>query len=123
MFIAIAIAALFGLWWFTRTRELFYVSVRSGRSLLVSGRVPPGFFGELKRMLANPPVVRGSVKAVKTESGGRLIFSGIDEARAQRLRNMFGLTTAAQLRNAPLIGRPTLGQVLGVAWLAWFFDR
>lgn len=123
MLVAIAVAALFGLWWLTRTRELFHVSIRNGRALLVRGRIPPGFFGDLKRLLATPPVARGSIKAVKTESGGRLIFSGIDEGRRQRLRNMFGLTTAAQLRNAPIIGRPTFGQIMGVAWLAWLFDR
>ena len=119
----VAVAILFGLWWLTRTRELFLISIRNGKALLVRGRVPPGLLGEMKVVLAKPPVARGSVKAVKTERGGRLIFSGIDEGRQQRLRNMFALTTAAQLRNAPIIERPTLGQVMGVAWLAWLFDR
>jgi hypothetical protein len=61
---------------------------------------------------------------VKSERGGRLVFSGaIDEALQQRLRNTFALYPASQLRHAPVVGKPTLGQAVGVAWLASLIDR
>jgi len=61
---------------------------------------------------------------LKTEHGGRLVVSGaIDERTEQRLRNLFALYPASQLRKAPAIAKPTFGQLLGIAWLAWLLDR
>lgn len=98
----LAVAAVLALWWLTRTGELFCVSIRDGRALVVRGRVP----------------------TLETESGGRLVFSGdIDEGRRQRMRNVFALHPTSQLRQAPAIQQPTVGQLAGVAWLAWLFDR
>jgi hypothetical protein len=39
------------------------------------------------------------------------------------MRNIFALYPLSQLRHAPAIARPTLGQLAGVAWLAWLLDR
>jgi hypothetical protein len=39
------------------------------------------------------------------------------------MRNVFALYPASQLRQAPAIAQPTLGQLMGVAWLAWLLDR
>lgn len=123
MLALLAVAAVIGLWFFTRTRQLFYVSVRDGHAILVHGRVPPTLLGDMKRILAKPPVARGWVKALKTERGGRLVFSGIDEGRQQRLRNIFAFSTLSQLRNSPMIERPTICQLLGIAWLARLLER
>lgn len=113
-----------GLWWFTRTGELFCISVRDGKVLVVRGRVPGGMLSELREVVARPPIKRGTIRALKTEHGGRLTFSGgIDEGRQQRMRNIFALYPASQLRKAPAIQRPTLGQLSGIAWLAWLLDR
>jgi hypothetical protein len=30
---------------------------------------------------------------------------------------------ASQLRQAPAVQQPTLGQLSGIAWLAWILDR
>ncbi len=38
------------------------------------------------------------------------------------MRNAFMLYPSAQLRSAPAIARPTLGQVVGIAWLAWMLE-
>jgi Protein of unknown function (DUF3634) len=108
----------------SRARELFVLSVRNGRVLVVRGRVPPGFLGDVKGIVATPPVRAATIRAHKDADHARLAISGdIDEGRAQRLRNTFGIRPMAQLRSAPVVNRPTLGQVLGIAWLAWMLDR
>jgi hypothetical protein len=120
----IAVAVVVGVWWFTRVGELFYISVRDGKALVVRGRVPVSLLQELKEIVANPKVKRGSIRAFKTETGGQLSCGGdIDDGREQRMRNTFMLYPASQLRQAPAIARPTLGQLSGIAWLAWMLDR
>src|SRR2546423_12631014 len=119
----LAVGFVVALWWFTRTRTLFHVSVRDGKVLLVSGRVPGAMLHEIADAMRRPKVRRASIRALKTETGGRLAFRGdIDEGRRQRMRNVFALYPASQLRNAPAIERPTLGQLAGIAWLAWLLD-
>jgi hypothetical protein len=108
----------------SRARELFVLSVRDGRVLIVRGRVPPGYLGDVKGIVASPPVRSATIRAYKDADHARLSVSGdVDEGRVQRLRNTFGIRPMAQLRSAPLINKPTLGQVLGIAWLAWMLDR
>jgi hypothetical protein len=120
----IVVAVVVGLWWFTRTSELFYISVRDGKTLLVRGRVPVSLHQELKEIVSNPVVRRGRIRAFKTERGGELVCGGdIDDGREQRMRNTFMLYPASQLRHAPAIRQPTLGQLSGIAWLAWLFER
>ena len=36
----IAVAVVVGVWWFSRVGEVFYISVREGKALVVRGRVP-----------------------------------------------------------------------------------
>jgi hypothetical protein len=113
---------LIALWWLSRQAELFRLSVRDGRLLVVRGRIPPGLLHDMKPVLAH--TARGTVYAHKHQGGARLSTSAdIDSGTAQQLRNVFGLYPIAKLRHAPLIARPTLGQLLGVAWLAWLFER
>lgn len=120
----IAVLIVLGIWLMTRTGELFYLSVRDGKVIVVRGRVPVSMLQEFRDAVSNPTVRRGSIRAVKTESGGQLSCSGdISEGREQRMRNTFMLYPASQLRHAPAISQPTLGQLAGVAWLAWMFDR
>jgi len=120
----VVVAVVVGLWWFTRSSELFYISVRDGKALIVRGRVPVSMLQAFKETVANPPVRRGTIRAFKTETGGHLSCSGhIDEGREQRMRNTFMLYPASQLRHAPAIQQPTLGQLSGIAWLAWLFER
>ena len=125
MMIVVVLAALVvGVWWLTRANELFYVSVRDGKVLVVRGRVPVGLLQTFAEVVKEPVVRRGAIKAWKDESGGQLACSGdIDEGREQRMRNAFMLYPASKLRQAPAIQKPSLGQVLGFAWLAWLLDR
>lgn len=125
-----ALAALIGLTafallaWLSRQSTLFVLSVREGRVLVVRGGVPTGFLSEARDVIQRARVQSGTIRAQKGENACRLAFSGdIDEGTQQRLRNVFGRFPAAQLRHAPRIKNPTLGQILGVAWLAWMLDR
>src|SRR5579859_2135991 len=120
----LAVIAVIAVWWLTRMRELFMVSVRNGKVLVVRGRVPGAMLHEIADAVSRPRVRRATIKAYKTETGSRLRFSGdLDEGRQQRMRNVFALYPASQLRHAPAIERPTLGQLAGIAWLAWLLDR
>jgi len=108
-----------------RSGEIFCASVRDGRALVIRGRVPPALLRAIREIIASQPAVaRATIKAVRGEHGARLTARGaIDEGRIQRLRNAFGLFPTAKLRAAAPIARPSLGQVLGIAWLAWMLDR
>ena len=125
MFILFAIlAGIVIVWLFLRAGELFYISVRDGKLLVVRGRVPVSMLQEFRDCVRNPTVRRGSIKAFKTESGGQLACSGdIGEGREQRMRNTFMLYPASKFRIAPAAKDRTLGQLAGIAWLAWMFDR
>jgi hypothetical protein len=124
LYVPVAVFILLVLFLAGRARELFVLSVRDGRVLVVRGRVPQGYLSDVRGIVANPPVRRATIRANKDADHARLSVSGdLDEARVQRLRNTFGIRPIAQLRTAPLIHQPTLGQVLGIAWLAWMLDR
>ncbi len=108
----------------SRAGELFYISVRDGKLLVVRGRVPVSMLQEFRDAVNQPTVRRGSIRAFRTASGGQLSCSGdISDGREQRMRNTFMLYPAAQLRAAPPLQSPTIGQVAGIAWLAWMMDR
>lgn len=109
--------------WTWHHNELFCVSVRDGRVLVLRGRIPAGLLGDIRDVVARPPVARATIRAMKDSGSARLSVSGVDEGRAQRLRNVFGLYPVSRLRAAPALARPTLGQILGIAWLAWLLER
>jgi hypothetical protein len=122
-FSVVAVLAVVGLWFFTRFATMFRISVRNGHVLVLSGGVPARLLQDIRVIVKQAGVERGTITATKGERGARLSCSGgIDERTEQRLRNVFALCTIAQLRHAPAIARPTLGQLLGVAWLAWLFE-
>ncbi len=119
-----ALVILFILLVTARANELFCVSVRDGRVLLVRGRIPPGLLGDIRDVVGRPRVTRATIRGVKEEGYARLLVSGdVDEGRTQRLRNIFRLYPISNLRAAPVIKDRTIGQILGVAWLAWLLDR
>jgi hypothetical protein len=123
LYVIVAATILFGIWLWFRTQELFCVSVRGGRALVVRGRIPGGLLGDFRDALRRAKVRDVTLRGVKTERGGRLVVTGaVDPGTVQQLRNIFGTYTVARLRTAPPIERPTLGQVLGIAWLAWLLD-
>jgi|SRR5215831_1252376 len=125
MLVVVVACVAVALWWLARANELFCVSVRDGRALVVRGRVPGGLLHELRDMVARPRVARATVRAVKRADGAELVFSGgLDEGRQQRLRNVFAMYPLSRLRAATATDEPrTIGQLLGIAWLAWLFER
>jgi hypothetical protein len=117
------VAGLLAVWWFTRTRDLFVVSVRDGKVLLIRGRIPGRLLNEFRDVVSRPRVRRATIRAWAAEDGGHLSASGVDPGTEQRLRNVFRTFPLSQLRNAPAIDKPSVGQLAGVAWLAWLFAR
>jgi hypothetical protein len=123
MLALLAVSIVVGLWWVTRSRELFRVVVRRGK-VTASGRIPRSLLNDFAEIVRRPEVARAVIRAVSDEHGAYLAVSGqVDEGRKQRMRNVFALYPASQLRSAPAIKKPTLGQLAGIAWLASFFDR
>jgi hypothetical protein len=122
--VLIIVVAPIIIWWMGRLNELFFVSVRDGKLLIVRGRVPIALLQDFDEAVNRPTIARGSIRAFKTPTGSQLRCGGqIGEGREQRMRNAFMLYPAAQLRSAPVSVKPTFGQVVGVAWLAWMLDR
>lgn len=103
----------------SRVNEIFCVSVRDGRTLVVRGAVPPGLLAGISDVVARERVARGTVRAVRAQTHARLVTSGMGPGTTQRLRNVFGHHSVQKLRAAALPGPKNLGQWLGVAWLAW----
>jgi hypothetical protein len=103
-----------------RLNELFLLSVRNGKVIVVRGRVPAGFVSDVRTIVRGQK--SGTIRAVKNDGHARITTTGMGEHVEQRLRNAFSTYPASRLRAAPPIARPTLGQVLGIAWLAWLLD-
>ncbi len=125
MFLALAIvAAVVAYLWYERRRELFLISVRAGKVLVVRGRLPGTLLSDIKDVVGREPAVKwGRVRAYKDESRARLTTTGIDEFREQRLRNVFSVHPVSNLVAAPPLTQRSVGQWLGIAWLAWMLDR
>jgi hypothetical protein len=123
-YLLILLISVIAVAWASRANELFCLSVRGGRVLVVRGRVPGGLLIEIREIAAGTRIQRSTIRAIKSEGGARLAFSGdISDGAQQRIRNTFALYPASRLRAAPPIAEPTVGQRLGIAWLAWWLDR
>lgn len=123
--VLVAIVAIVVIVVVSRANELFCLSVKDGRVLVVRGRIPPGLLHALTDVVARARVPRGTIRAYADTHHARLAISGMDDGIAQRLRNTFGHHPTARIKSAPPIRTPrNLGQLLGIAWLAWLFtDR
>ncbi|MFZ5480105.1 MAG: DUF3634 family protein [Myxococcota bacterium] len=109
--------------WYFSSRTMFKLSVRDGQVLVVKGRVPIRFLQDVREVVSHHAVGNCTISGVAREHGAGLAFSGdIDEGSQQRLRNTFRLCPASEVRHAPPVKNPTLGQVLGIAWLAWLLE-
>lgn len=106
-----------------RATEIFFLSVRDGRVLLVRGRIPATLLAELAEVVSRAGVARGSIRAVRQGGAATLKLGGMDEFVAQRLRNVFGTRSGTELRLTQPPADRNLGQRLGWAWLAWRLHR
>jgi hypothetical protein len=117
---------------YSRMNEVFCVSIRNGRCLVVRGHVPPSVWRELREVVGRAKIARGTVRVVREGGRPRLVTSGLDEGTTQRLRNAFGAQgygKAAHGANVPCASAATAtgarrnwGQLLGIAWLAWLLS-
>lgn len=121
MLLALAAVMVTFLWWVRRQGELCWISIRNGTLLVIRGRVPQGLAADFAPLVRH--VKRGEIYVHKTASGGRLTTRGIDEPAAQRLRNLLGIRPQSQLISALPVRNPSLGQRLGIGWLAWRMAR
>jgi hypothetical protein len=125
MWVAVAAAVVLGAWlWSERKRELFFLSFRSGKLLVIRGRVPQALLNDFSDALRRQQITRATLKAMRRPTGAQLSVGGeIDDFQAQRLRNLFRVYPLSNLSAAPAANDRTVGQVLGIAWLAWMLDR
>lgn len=107
----------------SRGNELFVLSVRDGKVLLIRGRIPVALQHDIEDVLQRARVQHATIRAVRSSGHARLVMSGLDEGTQQRLRNTFGVHPIQKLRSAPVAGNRNLGQLMGVTWLAWMMTR
>lgn len=118
----LALVALVAYVVYTRMNELFVLSVRGGRVLVLRGRIPNNLHAAFASVASRAKLERATIKAVKGQRHARLVFSGVDEGTAQRMRNAFGIHPIQALRAARLPDTRNVGQLLGIAWLAWMLS-
>lgn len=87
-------------WWLlARSRELFRITVRSGKQTVARGYAPVGLLEDFGSALKR--VQHGTIKAYVSEGSARLSFSGdIDRDAQQRLRNIIALYPVPRLKRA-----------------------
>ncbi|MFO0672513.1 MAG: DUF3634 family protein [Polyangiaceae bacterium] len=120
--IVLAVVFVVALLLWSRAHEVCAISVRDGALLVVRGRAPQVLVNDIAEVMRRAGAKRSMVRIVKEGGGARITASGVDEATQQRLRNVLGAHPYRLLASAPPpVGR-NLGQILGIAWLAWFFS-
>ena len=78
--------------------QLARLEVRRGRLLLTRGRLPGRLLGDFEDVLTDPAIESADLRIVVEDGRPRLLARGLDEARRQRLRNVLGPYTVAQIR-------------------------
>ena len=119
--LALLLILVVGYFVVSRMNELFCLSYRDGKALLVRGRIPNTLHQDVVDVLTRAGVDQATVRGVKAEGYARLVCRGVDDGVAQRLRNVFGTHPISVMRKAPR-GDRNIGQLLGIAWLAWWLS-
>ena len=103
----------------SHANELFCLSIRGGRSLVVRGALPSSLRDALTQVVGRGDAC---IRGVREGRSTHLRIEGVDEATAQRLRNVFGTSRYRDAKSlgATPRGRRNLGQRLGWIWLAWW---
>lgn len=117
--LVVALVVVFGVV-LARSNELFVLSARSGRVLLLRGKLPIDLERELSAVLREARA-SGQLRAVRQGGQTRILGRGLPSAVEQRLRNVFFASRYAKMRwlAAPDRRPKNLGQRLGWDWLAW----
>lgn len=86
----------------TRANELVVLAARGGRLEVRRGRAPAKLLSELGEVTRRARLDGVTLKIVAEDRRPRLLLTGeVDDGVAQRLRNVVGLFTLAQLRQPP----------------------
>jgi len=82
-----------------RANELFVVRFRGGRARLVRGRIPSRLLADLTDVVRASAIDDAEIRAVSESKRPAIRTRGaFSAADAQRLRNVVGLWTVAQIR-------------------------
>lgn len=119
--LALVVAAFAAYFWLQRQREIVVVSVRQGTVRPLRGTAPGTLLSDFQRAVAH--VGHGTIRVHKEEDAARLTTSGIDAPTEQRLRNILRLYPLSSLRASREAERSVLQRMLGLAWVAWIFER
>ncbi len=90
LFIVLTLVSVGGWLYFQRMNEIFCLSWRDGRLLVVRGRAPATLQGDFREALQHSGSTSATIRAVRAQGRASLKTRGIDERGAQRLRNIFG---------------------------------
>ncbi|HKQ69840.1 MAG TPA: DUF3634 family protein [Polyangiaceae bacterium] len=83
-----------------RANELFFLRIRSGKVFVARGRIPQRLLDDMGDVVAS--VTRASLRGVVEGGRPRLYATGeLDANQRQRLRNLIGAWSTAQIRTAP----------------------
>lgn len=102
-----------------RANELFCLSCRRGRSLVVRGALPVPILAAIEEVLHLPD--NALVKGFANDDEVRLTVTGLDDGEEGRLRAVF----AAYPLDVAVWPRPRdrrWWQVAGFVWLAWWMQ-
>ncbi len=96
----IAVVVLVAAWlvWNARRNEAFRLTVRDGKAAVVRGNPPNSLLADFADVLRGNRVANGTIRAIRTASHTQLVVRGLDDATAQRLRNVFGTYPISRLR-------------------------
>lgn len=105
-----------------RANELFCVSSRRGKVLVVRGALPEAVHAALERELRLPAVDHALVKGFANDDEVRLTVTGLGDASEQRVHDLFALYPL-ELAAWPRSTSRTWWQVVGFVWLAWWMQE
>ena len=85
-----------------RANELFCLRIRPGGLRIARGRLPQRLLDDIADVLRDPAVAEGTLRGVSEDGRVRLYADAeLTEPQRQRLRNVVGMWTVSQVRNAP----------------------
>lgn len=105
----------------SRAHELYCVSVRDGRSLVVKGGLPASTQNELDRIFAGSESTDVVVRAFEREGEIRIEVVGATDSEVRRLEGLLGGLGSEDL--PPVLPRDrTWVKTLGFVWLSRWLD-
>lgn len=105
----------------SRAHELYCVSVRGGRSLIVRGSLPASTQDEIDKLFASSASDEVVIRAFDREGEVHLNVSGATDTEVRWLERLLGGLGPDDLP-PPLPWQRTWWRFLGFVWLAWWID-